>query len=430
MLKKTKKPYRFCTILRKKMNQFEKMGIDEDFNPFYDEFNITGPTDVQAKVIPKIMKGVSSLCVAQTGSGKTLAFALPISELIKQIEDEEGLSRRKSKPYAVVVAPTKELAMQIQGVFKQISHHVKLRVRTLVGTTKSANELKEQSYEILIATPSKLSRALKSGAVSFPTLKYLVFDEADQLFDMGFKKDIEGTMAHVDYDKTDIHFFSATMPADVEVYLNEKFKKKKLERIQLASAHKVQQKIDSFNIFVTPGEKVQMLKLFLEKTAKGRGIVFINQKNQVEEVDAFIKEKMPKLKYRVLHGGLGEKERLVAHKAFMQGKAQVLIATDVAARGIDVKDLEWVFNFGLPKTAIYYLHRCGRVGRAGRSGKVYNLVTTFDSKIISVINETIRNQSTFDMNIIAKDMKAVRQQKKKAPQKTKRVKVTKRTRLK
>ncbi len=154
------------------MNQFEKMGIDEDFNPFYDEFNITGPTDVQAKVIPKIMKGVSSLCVAQTGSGKTLAFALPISELIKQIEDEEGLSRRKSKPYAVVVAPTKELAMQIQGVFKQISHHVKLRVRTLVGTTKSANELKEQSYEILIATPSKLSRALKSGAVSFPTLKY------------------------------------------------------------------------------------------------------------------------------------------------------------------------------------------------------------------------------------------------------------------
>ena len=408
------------------MNEFEKMGIDEDFNPFYDEQGITKPTKVQEKAIPMVMKSISSLCIAQTGTGKTLAYALPISELIKQIEDEEGLSKKRSKPYAIIVAPTKELAVQIQQVFKQISHHVKLRVRTLVGTTKNATDLKEQSYEILIATPNKLARALKQKAVSIDQNKYLVFDEADQLFDMGFKKDIEGIMSFISYDKTDIHFFSATMPAEVEVYLNEKFKKKELKRVQLDDAHKVQQKIESFNIFLTPGEKPQMLKLFLEKTAKGRGIVFINQKNQVEEVDAFIKEKMPKLKYKILHGDMSEKDRLAAHKSFKEGKVQVLFATDIAARGIDVKDLEWVLNYGLPKTAIYYLHRCGRVGRGGRAGQVYNFVTSFDNRIISLINETIRKQSHFDMKLLAKDMKEVKQ-KKVAKKKTKRVKVTKRT---
>ncbi|MAX67025.1 MAG: DEAD/DEAH box helicase [Bacteriovoracaceae bacterium] len=411
------------------MNQFEEMGIDEDFNPFYSEQGIKKPTQVQQKVIPKILQGQSSVCISQTGTGKTLGYALPISELIKQIEDEEGLSRRRSKPFAVIISPTKELAVQIHQVFKQISHHVKLRVRTLVGTPKTAASLKEQSYEILVATPSKLARSLKKGDVSFAQLKYLVFDEADQLFDMGFKKDIEALINFVEYDQTDIHFFSATMPIEVEEFLNEKFKKKKLEKVLLSSAHQVQKKVETFNIFVTVAEKMKMLQLFLEKTAKGRGIVFINQKNQVEEVDTYLKQHMPKLKYRVLHGGLSQKERLAAHKSFVDKKAQVLLATDVAARGIDIDDIAWVFNYGLPKTPIYYLHRCGRTARAGRAGMVYNLVTGYDSKIISFINKAIKEQSGLDVALIDKDMKSVRSHKKKKPIKTKRVKVTKRSKF-
>jgi len=409
------------------MNEFEKMGIDEDFNPLYTELNIKNPTDVQFAVIPKIMEKKSIICVAQTGSGKTLSYALPISELVKKLEDENGLSDKKSRPAAIIVAPTKELAIQIQGVFKKISHHVKLRVRTLVGNQKVS--LKTQSYEILITTPAKLSRAVKAKDVVFSDLKYLVFDEADQLFDMGFKKDIEGIVYHVDYDSTDTHFFSATMPIEVEDYLNHKFKKKELEKISLNSAHRVQQKVETFNIYLTVKEKQQMLKLFLTKTAKGRGIIFINQKNQVEEVDAFLKEQLPTLKYKVLHGGLEEKERLVNHKAFMDKKAQVLLCTDVAARGIDIDDIAWILNFGLPRTPIYYLHRCGRTGRAGRSGSVYNFVTSFDSKIIGLINDAIKKQSTLDIKLIAKNMTETR--KASAPKKkvkTKRVKVTKRSR--
>ncbi|MBT4792783.1 MAG: DEAD/DEAH box helicase [Halobacteriovoraceae bacterium] len=413
------------------MQDFEKLGIDEDFNPFYKEHGIKKPTEVQTKIIPKIMENQSVVCVAQTGTGKTLAYALPISELIKKAEDENGLSAQKSKPIAVILSPTKELAVQIQQVFKQLSHHVKLRTRTLVGTPKSVANLKTQSYEILIATPNKLLRALKKGDISFDNLQYFVMDEADQLFDMGFKKDIDGTMNFIDYGKTDIHFFSATMPIEVETYLNEKFEKKKLEKIHLSSSHHVQQQIETYNIFVDVEEKMRMMQLFLEKTAKGRGIIFVNQRNQVEEVNEFLQEKLPKLKYRILHGALSQKDRLANHKAFVDGKAQVLVASDVMARGIDVKDLEWVFNYGLPKTAIYYLHRCGRTGRAGKTGIVYNLVTKFDTKIINQINESIKKQSTLNLSFITNDIKdeKKRQTKKKVKLKSKRVKVTKRTRL-
>jgi superfamily II DNA/RNA helicase len=412
------------------MDAFEKLGIDEDFNPYFKEEGFTAPTEVQKKVIPKLMENTSVICVAQTGTGKTLAYALPISEMVKTLEDEEGLTQKKSKPYAIIVAPTKELALQIQQVFKDISHHVKLRVRTVVGGAKGKQtaNLASQSYEILIATPTRLAKGIKNKEISTEQLKYLVFDEADNLFELGFRKDIETTLFPVNYADTDIHFFSATMPKEVEDFLNEKFAKKKLLKMQLNSAHRVQQKIETFNIFVTPKEKPLMLKMFLEKTATGRGIVFINQKNQVKEVEAFLQKNMPKLRYKVLHGDLEQKERIANFKAFVDKKAQILVATDIAARGIDVKDVAWVLNFGLPRTPIYYLHRCGRTGRAGNAGAVYNFVTHFDANLIRIINESIQKQDSIDIGLIAKDISEVPRKKvAKKKVKTKRVKITKRS---
>lgn len=406
-------------------NQFEKLGIDEDFTPLYQEMGIKQPNEVQREVIPKILKQQSLICVAQTGSGKTLSYALPVSEMIKLIEDEKGLNENLGSPAAVVVVPTKELALQITDVFKQISHHAKLRVRCLV-TSKS---LKSQGFEILVSTPSKLSQALRKKELNFNDLKFLVFDEADQLFDMGFKRDIEGIIKFVEFSETDIHFFSATMPADVKSFLEEKFQKKKLQSIVIGGAHKAQQKIETFNLNVRPEEKLYALEAFIKKSAQGRGIVFVNQKNQVEEVNKHLAEKLPKLKYRILHGDLPEKERIQSIRSFMQNKSHVLVASDVAARGMDIKDLDWVLNYGLPKSPIYYLHRCGRTGRAGRSGKVFNFVTPFDSKLIAQINQSIKEQSHIDIGTIddkAKRVKARKSQGK--PKKVKRLKITKRTR--
>lgn len=410
---------------------FENLGIDEDFNPYYKEHGIKVPNEVQKKVIPKIIEDRSVICVAQTGTGKTLAYALPVSELIKCIEDEEGLSRRKSKPFAVIIAPTKELAVQIERVFKDISHHVKLRIRSLVGgqRNKSAKTLKEQSYEIIVATPNRLLQAIQKKELSLQELKWLVFDEADTLFDMGFKKDIEAIVNFAPMEKVNVTLFSATLPKTIEEFVKESFHQKKLQTITFGSSHKVQQKIETFNIYVSPKEKKDMLRIFIEKTAKGRGIVFVNQKNQVDEINEYLQTSMPKLKYKILHGGLSQKERLTNHKAFVDKKAQILVATDVAARGIDIKDLQWVFNFGLPKSAEFYLHRCGRTGRAGKSGKVYNLVTHYDAKLVGHINMAIKGQSNLDLDFIKSDIKKTggKAEKKKVKKKTKRVKITKRT---
>jgi superfamily II DNA/RNA helicase len=413
---------------------FVDLGIDEDFNPYFKEVGIKKPNSVQNKIIPKFLKKESFFCLAQTGSGKTLAFALPICEMIKRMEDEQGLNEAFASPRAVIVAPTKELAVQIDSVIKSISHHVKVRVRKILGgvTSSAQKNLRSSSFEILIATPTALGRALKKGEIRFDCLETIVFDEADQLFDKGFGKEINGVLRHVEFDKSSVNFFSATFNEEVETHIKEKFKKLNPEIVTFTTSHRVQSKVDTFNIYLSPKEKQEMLKGFLTKSAKGRGIIFINQKNQVEEVDAFLKERMPTLKYKVLHGGLTQKERMANHKAFIDGKAQVLVATDIAARGIDIKDLKWILNFGLPKTAIYYLHRCGRVARAGKTGIVYNFVTGFDSRLIGFINESIKSQTQLNLDFItAKVEKAVKVLTTKAPTKkkvkAKRVKQTKRT---
>lgn len=411
------------------MNKFEAMGIDEDFIPFFNELKIKSPTKIQDKVIPQMMNEKSLLCVAQTGTGKTLAYSLPIIEMIKRHEDEFGPSRKRSKPMAIIVAPTKELAMQIYHVQKQISHYLKIRIRTLVGEKSKLTDLKSSSYEVLIATPHKLAQAVKKSQVFVDELKYLIFDEADQLFDMGFKNDLNKVVHYVDFLKTSVSFFSATMDYEVENFLDYKFKRLNLLKIYDKEAQTLQKKIETFNISLAPHEKLAVLKMFLQRDAKGRGIVFINQKNQVEEVENYIKDQLPKLKYKVLHGALSQKERLSNHKAFMDQKAQVLFATDVMARGIDVKDLNWVVNFGLPKTAIYYLHRAGRVARGGREGVVYNFVTPFDTKVVSMINELIKSQKSLSIDLI-KESKKQPKAKKKQPKASKRVKQTKRNRLK
>lgn len=416
------------------MNPFQKLGIDEDFEGFLSENQIKKPTAIQTKVIPEIINEKSVICVAQTGTGKTLAYALPITELIKRQEDEFGPSIKKGRPLAIIVSPTKELAVQIHQVFKQISHFLRLRVRTLVGDKARASNLKLESFEVLIATPHKLSQALRHNNIFTEDLKYLIFDEADQLFDMGFKNDLNKVVHFIDFLKTNVSFFSATMDHEVENFLDYKFKKLELKKIYDKEAHSFQQKVETYNIAVKSTEKMQMLKMFLTRTADGRGIVFINQKNQVEEVDKFLKDQFPKLKYKILHGGLTQKERLANHKSFVDGKAQVLVATDIVARGIDVKDLNWVFNYGLPKTSVYYLHRCGRVGRNGRAGTVYNLITPFDTKTISLINEIIKEQKSLEIDLIRETKNSNQKAAKKSPsgkskKKTKRVKITKRVKF-
>jgi superfamily II DNA/RNA helicase len=387
--------------------------LNADLHPslenYFKESGLKTATLVQKRVIPEILDRKSVIVLSETGSGKTLSYALPIASRIKQKEDRGIKNQAKGAPYAIVVAPTRELASQIYGVFKGISHHLKLRVRDLTGgdTHAKMKSVASGSYEILIATPSRIKSALQKKELNLSQLQFAIFDEADQLFDMGFKKDLDFMIEYFDQSMIQLAFITATLPVEVETYITEKFSEIEFSRIASDTSHAVQSKIETYNVKVTPAEKDMVVRMFLEKQAQGRGIVFTNQRNQAEDLFKYLSEKMPKLKMKLLHGDLEKKEREAAIRSFVEKKVQILVATDVAARGIDVPDLVWVLNYGLPKTGIYYLHRCGRVARGGRKGIVYNLVAGHDSKMIAQINEAIKNQKHLNLDIIPEDkMKA------------------------
>lgn len=396
--------------------------LHSDLDGFFKEQGLKTATLIQKRVIPEILNRKSLIVLSETGSGKTLSYALPIVSKIKEKEDEGRENSVKGAPYALIVAPTRELATQIMGVLKKISYHAKLRVRDLTGgdTHAKMKSVAHSNYEILVATPSRIKSAIQKKELNFNQLQFVVFDEADQLFDMGFKRDLDFMIEYFDLNLVQLSFITATLPVEVEDYILSKFPDVDFNKIASEVSHAPQARIETFNVKVTPEEKMPVVKMFLEKQAQGRGIIFTNQKNQAEDLFKFLAEKMPKLKTRLLHGDLDVKEREAAIRQFVDKKAQVLVATDVAARGIDIQDLSWVLNYGLPKTAIYYLHRCGRVGRGGKRGIVYNLVAHHDSKMIAAINEAVKNEKHLNLSAIPEEKmktekKVVKKEAPKAP---------------
>lgn len=381
---------------------FNTLGLLQSFDAFFKEQGFKDPTTVQRKVVPALLSRKSVVVVSETGSGKTLAYVLPLMHQLKVEEQTHGPTTLKSTPRAIILAPTRELATQIYDVMKSVSHHVKLRVRLLTGGDSHAKtkSLGHSVYDVLVATPSRVKSAMKNKELSLGHVRTFVLDEADNLFEMGFKKDIEMMLEEADLSAMQLGFFTATLPPAFDEFLVTRFAGKKIERLQLEGTHRPQAAIQTYNVRVEVAEKNHVVRMFLEKEAKGRGIIFTNQRNQAEDVFKFLGEKMPTLKARLLHGDMAAEDRESAITAFQNKKCQVLVATDVAARGIDIEDLLWVVNYGLPKTAIYYLHRCGRVGRGGRTGVVYNLVAPHDSKMIDAINEAIRGQSHLQLTSI------------------------------
>jgi len=382
------------------------MFLNADLHPslegYFKEQGLKTATLIQKRVIPEIIDRKSIIVLSETGSGKTLSYALPISSKLKKKEDGGMKNTMKGAPYALIVAPTRELASQIYSVFKGISYHLKFRVRDLTGgdTHAKMKSVANSSYEVLIATPSRIRSAIQKKELSFNQLQYVIFDEADQLFDMGFKKDLDFMIEYLDMNMVQLGFITATLPVEVENYILEKFPEVDFSKIATETSHAPQARIATYNVKVTPSEKDMVVKMFLEKEAQGRGIIFTNQKNQAEDLFKYLSEKMPKLKIKLLHGDLEIKERESSIRSFVEKKAQILIATDIAARGIDIQDLVWVLNYGLPKTGIYYLHRCGRVARGGKKGIVYNLVASHDAKMIALINEAIMNQKHLNLDVI------------------------------
>ena len=341
---------------------FRELGLSDRFDDFFSEQGFKHPSDVQKAVVPKMIAGDSVVVLAQTGTGKTLSYALPIVEILRRHEVKAGRDAKPGHPMALVLLPTRELVEQVGGVFQTICHHVRLRVKTATGgmSPERLKEVKREVCDILVASPSKARELFDSGHIQFDRLKSVVFDEADTLLEMGFYEDILGLESAFRLKKSQVSFFTATMP-------------------QRTSTHSP----------LEESQRIRMLIMMMQRAPEGRGIIFVTRKEDAQSVFESLTKDCPRLKKAQLHGDMAAEDRRKNYKNMEEGKVQVLVATDLAARGMDFKDIAWVINFDLPKTTDFFLHRCGRTGRMGAGGHVINFVSPRDRILVAKINAAI-----------------------------------------
>jgi superfamily II DNA/RNA helicase len=382
---------------------FEKNFSHPSISAFLKEQKIKAPTDIQALVIPDLIKGKSVNVIAKTGSGKTLCFALPIFDLLKSHEENilhDSKETQKGRPAAVILAPTRELALQLHKVFKSVAHHAKMRVRMLAGGegAKVNHLLSRDMIDILIATPGRLSSALKRKELNLKEVKYLIMDEADQLLEMGFRKDLENIYTSTDPSLVHVGLFSATHSHALDEFCSTIFADIDFASYNTQDKNKLTQSVRTYNIFLNEPDKLKMTSAFMKNEAKGNGIIFVNKHETVEFVKHELEALFPKIKFHALHGEMEARARKKNYDQFLK-EGGVLVSTDITARGMDIADLVWVLNYDLPFEAVYYIHRCGRVGRRMKEGFAYNLVTPKDLNIVSRINEAIRNQTAIKLTV-------------------------------
>lgn len=335
------------------------------------------PTPIQFQAIPQVMKGRDVMGLAQTGTGKTAAFVLPI--LNRLIDGPQCRIR------ALIIAPTRELAEQIHCDIKLLGCRTHLRSAVVyggVGINPQIQALKRA--DIVVGCPGRLLDHINRGTVDLSLLEVLVLDEADQMFDMGFFPDIRRILKHVPYKGRQTLLFSATMPQDICRLANDILEKPVTVQIGTTAPAKTV----SHALFpVAPHLKTALLIKLLDHTRTGSVLVFTRTKHRAKNLD----RKLARAGYRStsLQGNLSQRRRQAALNSFKSGDSQILVATDIAARGIDVSNVSHVINYDIPSTPEAYIHRIGRTGRAERSGQAFTLITDEDARMVKAINEAI-----------------------------------------
>ncbi len=353
------------------------------------------PTPIQTQAIPPVMTGRDVMGLAQTGTGKTAAFALPI--LHRLMHGERGHVR------ALVIAPTRELAEQIHEAICALGKQTRLRSVTVYGGVNINPQIQKlkSGVEIVVACPGRLLDHIGQGTVDLAHLEVLVLDEADQMFDMGFLPDIRRILKHVPQKRQTL-LFSATMPADIRTLAHDILRDPVTVQVGFtAPAATVTHALYP----VEQHLKTALLLELLHHTDTESVLVFTRTKHRAKRLG----EQLEKAGYRAasLQGNLSQNRRQAALDGFRDGSFQILVATDIAARGIDVSQISHVINYDIPDTAEAYIHRIGRTGRAARSGDAFTMVTGDDAAMVRAIERTMgaplerRTLSGFDYSVPA-----------------------------
>lgn len=341
---------------------FEQLNLNGALLKALQEEGYTHPTPIQAQAIPLVLEGKDLLGCAQTGTGKTAAFSLPMLQLLYE-RKTEGQGKRRIR--CLIITPTRELAIQIQESLVAYGRHTGLRSTVIFGGVPQGRQTDalNRGVDVLVATPGRLLDLMDQGFISLRDLEFFVLDEADRMLDMGFVHDVKRIISVLPKERQSL-FFSATMPPVIDKLAATILRNpSKVEVTPVSStAETVQQSV----YLVDKGNKRKLLQLLLEDASITSALVFSRTKHGADRIAKELSK--AGVRTEAIHGNKAQNARQRALSNFKEGKTRVLVATDIAARGIDVDDLSHVFNYDLPNVAETYVHRIGRTGRAGASG--------------------------------------------------------------
>ena len=361
---------------------FSELGLSPKVLSAVTDAGYQTPTPIQAGAIPHALKGKDVLGIAQTGTGKTAAFVLPMITRL-----EKGRARARM-PRTLILEPTRELAAQVEENFVKYGKNHKLNIALLIGGVSFDEQEKklERGADVLIATPGRLLDHFERGKLLLTGVDILVIDEADRMLDMGFIPDIERICKLIPFTRQTL-FFSATMPPEI-TKLTEQFLHAPV-RIEVSKAASTGVNITQRLVKsrAKGWDKRETLRNLIraEEDDLKNAIIFCNRKTEVS--DLFRSLVRHEFDAGALHGDMDQRARMAMLAGFRDGKLKLLVASDVAARGLDIPDVSHVFNFDVPIHAEDYVHRIGRTGRAGRSGKAFTIVTRSDTKYVDAIEK-------------------------------------------
>ena len=357
---------------------FADLGLSDELLRAVEESGYSEPTPIQTQAIPSVLMNRDLIGIAQTGTGKTAGFVLPMIDILAQ-----GRSRARM-PRSLILEPTRELAMQVSENFEKYGKYHKLNMALLIGGTNMADQIKklEKGVDVLIATPGRLMDLYGRGKILLTGCGLLVIDEADRMLDMGFIPDIEEICTKLPTTRQTL-LFSATMPGPIKK-LADRFlsNPKTIEVSRPASSNLL---IDQRMIKVDSRRKRDALGDLLRREDVTTAIVFCNRKTTVRELTTSLQR--GGFKAGPIHGDMEQPERIRELERFKAGEINILVASDVAARGLDIKGVSHVFNYDVPWQPDDYIHRIGRTGRAGKTGTAITLVASADAEAIDSIQK-------------------------------------------
>ncbi len=348
------------------MNEFKEFGLSDQLLENLKDIGITEPTEIQRKTLPLTLKGRDVIGGSATGSGKTIAFSASLIENMKSRKEINGVQ-------ALILTPTRELAEQVSEAIKQVSKGFPVKVVPVYGGVSIEKQINQIPHaNIVVGTPGRILDHFRRKTLSLSHVKYLVLDEVDRMFEMGFQEDVEKIIRPCPKDRQTL-MFSATVSAELD-YLAKKHTKnpEKVVVKSLVDPTKLRQVFYD----VQPNKKFSLLVQLLKQEESGGVMVFCNTRNNVDFVARNLQ--LNDIDARAIHGGLNQNKRQEVLDKFHKKETKVLVCTDVAARGLDIKGVTHIYNYDIPDNSKEYIHRIGRTARAGEEGIAINIITNKD----------------------------------------------------